>query len=149
MPMYRPNVAAIVQDLDSKILIAERATIHDAWQFPQGGVKEYETVEQALERELEEEITLRKSSYLIVQSKGPYRYLFGPDRKKEGYDGQEQTYFLLRLTISEPNINIATNNAEFRRIRWIAPSDFDLRWVPTFKQQVYRAVFYDFFKIKL
>jgi putative (di)nucleoside polyphosphate hydrolase len=53
-PKYRANVAAILRRTDGKILIGERADITYAWQFPQGGVKNNETLHEALQRELKE-----------------------------------------------------------------------------------------------
>src|SRR5438067_8221410 len=55
---YRLNVAAILQNREGKILVCERADATGAWQFPQGGVDEGETLEAALARELVEEIGL-------------------------------------------------------------------------------------------
>src|SRR5689334_381169 len=57
-PKYRPNVAGILRNRDGKILICERIHVRNAWQFPQGGVDEGETLEEALVRELWEEIGL-------------------------------------------------------------------------------------------
>ncbi|MDD2640440.1 MAG: NUDIX domain-containing protein, partial [Arcobacteraceae bacterium] len=55
---YRPNVAAIVLSakyhLKCEIFIASRTDVENAWQFPQGGIDEGETVKEALFRELEE-----------------------------------------------------------------------------------------------
>ena len=53
---YRLNVAAILRNGAGKILIGERKDRSGAWQFPQGGVDEGETLAQALVRELREEI---------------------------------------------------------------------------------------------
>ena len=53
MSEYRPNVAAIMQRTDGKILVAERADVQDAWQFPQGGVDPGEDLLAALYREVE------------------------------------------------------------------------------------------------
>ena len=143
---YRPNIAAIVQRHDEKILIGERLDVPGAWQFPQGGVKKSETAEQALARELKEEISLEPGAYRVIDSNGPYRYLFAKGRTKEGYSGQEQTYFLAELLGPETNIDPATEEPEFSTVRWIDPAEFQLTWVPEFKQEVYRQVFLDFFQ---
>jgi putative (di)nucleoside polyphosphate hydrolase len=144
---FRPNVGAIIKRSDGKILIGERSNVFGAWQFPQGGVKKSETALQALSRELQEEVSLKPSHYRVIESNGPYRYRFPPGRTKEGFDGQEQTYFLLELTVPDSNIEIWTEEPELSRIRWIKPSEFQLGWVPRFKQDVYRQVFADFFGI--
>jgi putative (di)nucleoside polyphosphate hydrolase len=142
---YRANVAAIIQRKDGKILIGERADVPGAWQFPQGGVKKSETAEQALSRELEEELFLKPSAYRVTDKKGPYRYLFAPGRLKEGYHGQEQTYLLVELLGPESSIDPETKEPEFRAVRWIDPKEFRLAWVPEFKRGVYRQVLLDFF----
>jgi putative (di)nucleoside polyphosphate hydrolase len=146
---YRSNVAAIIQAADRKILIGERSDVRGAWQFPQGGVKENESTLQALSRELREEISIKPSHYRVIECKGPYRYLFEGGRKKEGFDGQEQFYFLVQLTAPNSCVQVETDNPEFSRIRWIEPADFRVQWVPEFKQPVYRQVFKDFFGILL
>jgi putative (di)nucleoside polyphosphate hydrolase len=99
MPSYRPNAAIILRNSTGEILVCERRDWRGCWQFPQGGVKKSESLLDALHREVEEELGLTPSDYRILSSKGPYRYLFMNGRKKDGFDGQEQTYFLALLTI--------------------------------------------------
>jgi len=144
---YRPNVAAILQRDDGRILVAERLSPVNCWQFPQGGVDEGETYVQALVREVEEELSLREDHYEVVASRGPYRYRFENGRQKRGYHGQEQRYFLVRLTAPECYINVATEHQEFRSYRWIDPGEFRLEWLPGFKREVYREVLRDFFNL--
>jgi len=147
MPSYRPNVACILRNTAGEILICERKDWPGCWQFPQGGVKKGESLEQALYREVEEELCLKKENYEIVTSKGPYRYLFANGRKKEGYEGQEQHYFLATLTNSSAQIRFDGESDEFRASRWIPPASYDLNWVASVKREVYTAVFQDFFEV--
>ena len=49
---YRLNVGIIIANADGQLLLAERRGQKGAWQFPQGGVDEDESVEQAFYREL-------------------------------------------------------------------------------------------------
>lgn len=148
MPKYRPNVAVILMNDEDRILVCERIDVAAAWQFPQGGVGKKEGLEEALEREVEEEIGLPPGSYAVVQSRGGYRYDFPSGiqrRRKKKWAGQEQTYFLCRLRPDAPPINLHGESPEFRACRWIAPEDFSLHWLPEFKREVYRNVMRDFF----
>ena len=63
---YRPNVGIVVANDYGQVLWARRIGGHDAWQFPQGGINEDETPEQALYRELHEEIGLSEQCVRIV-----------------------------------------------------------------------------------
>ena len=130
-------------------MIGERSNVAGAWQFPQGGVKKSETPRAALSRELMEELSLTSAYYRVIESKGPYRYLFPPGRTKEGFDGQEQTYFLIEFTGTDSDLDVKTDEPEFVRFRWIEPSEFQIDWVPRFKREVYRKVFLDFFRVVL
>jgi putative (di)nucleoside polyphosphate hydrolase len=154
MVRYRPNVAALMINADGALLICERTTVSGAWQFPQGGVDNGEGLEDALYREVEEEIGLRKKHYKVVDRKDGYRYLYPPavrqkKLKKHGNHGQEQTYFLCRLKSGAPEIDINQSPQEFCAYRWIDPEEFDLDWLPDFKHEVYRKVMQDFFGISL
>ena len=146
---YRLNVAAILRNGAGKILVAERVDRSGAWQFPQGGVDEGETLEQALARELREEISLAPSAYQIVTSKGPYFYLFGSDKVVKGFHGKEQHYFLADFTGDPGKIDVKTAHPEFRDIRWVDPASFDIDWLPRMKREVYREVFQDFFSVRI
>jgi putative (di)nucleoside polyphosphate hydrolase len=149
MSAYRPNSALILQKPDGRVLLAERIDVAGAWQFPQGGGKKQETPLETLHREVEEELGLPAAAYEVMLSRGPYRYDFPTGRIKEGFRGQEQTYFLARLL--DENLLPAgpVRSEEFRAIRWIAPAEFDSGWVPEFKREVYRRVLADFFGIRV
>src|SRR5258708_16475403 len=82
---FRPNVAAIVRRSNGRILVGERSDRPGCWQFPQGGIKNSETPEQALQRELQEEISLPPDSYRISDRRGPFLFLFLPPRDKKGF----------------------------------------------------------------
>ena len=146
---YRLNVAAILRNGAGKILVGERLDRSGAWQFPQGGVDEGETLPQALARELSEEISVSPSAYHILTTKGPYFYLFGNSKVVKGFHGKEQHYFLAEFTGDPDEIDVNTEHPEFRSIRWVNPVEFDIDWLPKMKRDVYRAVFQDFFSIKI
>lgn len=146
---YRENVAAILRNARGEILVCERLGTPDAWQFPQGGIDEGETPEQALVRELWEEIGVEAGDITIVERRGPYRYLYGRDRIKRGFHGKVQLYFLCDFTGSDERINVDTEHPEFQAFRWIMPAHFDQRWLPEMKRPVYSAVLADFFGVKI
>ena len=147
--VYRPAVAAILQDRSGRILICERSDTPGAWQFPQGGLETGETPAAALVREILEEISLPRRAYTIAAVRGPYRYRFPDGITKKGFRGQAHHYFLLRLRGPKSLINIAAANHEFRQARWIRPEEFDLAWLPPMKRSAYRRVLRDFFSVTL
>ena len=55
---YRPNVGIILLNHRNEVFWGKRVKQH-SWQFPQGGIKHGESPEQAMFRELHEEIGLR------------------------------------------------------------------------------------------
>ena len=154
MVRYRTNVAALMLKPEGQLLVCERLTLPGAWQFPQGGVDVGETLEEALAREVREEIGLAAKHYDILEKRAGYRYLY-PEQvrrkkiRKHGSHGQEQTYYLCRLKPGAPPIDISQRPQEFRSYRWIEPDEFDLDWLPGFKRAVYRQVMRDFFGIEL
>ena len=76
------------------------------WQFPQGGVRQGEPVEQALYRELQEEIGLTREHVTLAASTADWiRYRLPKRYVRRGRGpiciGQKQRWFLLRLAVPE------------------------------------------------
>ena len=147
---FRPNVAAMILDHEGRVLVAERIDFAGAWQFPQGGVDEGETLEEALHREMIEELSLEPEAYRVLQVRGGYRYRFPSRAIRFGpYVGQEQTYFLCRIRDPEHRFDLETEEPEFRSVQWIEPKAFQASWLPDFKREVYAQVLNDFFEVEL
>jgi putative (di)nucleoside polyphosphate hydrolase len=148
--LYRPNVAAILENAAGEVLVAERVGIKGAWQFPQGGVDSGEDFESALYRELEEEVGVGAHLVELLESRSGYRYAFPKGRLKYGiYGGQEQTYYRCRFLGRDSDIRLDKHQREFSRWRWISPALFQLSWVPKFKRHVYHQLFKDFYQMDL
>src|SRR2546430_1188519 len=62
---YRPGVGIILVNEKRQIFLAKRIG-KDAWQFPQGGIKSSETPEQAMLRELKEEVGLNEQDIKVM-----------------------------------------------------------------------------------
>ena len=139
---YRPNVGIILANREGQVLWARRVG-QNAWQFPQGGIAENETPEDALYRELREEIGLQNQDVEIVGcTSGWLRYRlpkrFLRYRSRPLCIGQKQKWFLLMLTGNEDQVSFAYGNPpEFDDWRWVNYW-YPLNQVVSFKREVYR-----------
>jgi putative (di)nucleoside polyphosphate hydrolase len=139
---FRPNVGIILCNAKNEVFWGKRIREH-SWQFPQGGIKRGETPEEAMYRELHEEVGLHPEHVRILgRTKGWLRYEV-PNQwiKREwrgSYKGQKQIWFLLRLVGRDSDVSLrATPKPEFDAWRW---NDY---WVPLdavieFKRGVYQ-----------
>lgn len=140
---YRPNVGIVLCNDRGQVLWARRVGGHDAWQFPQGGIDQRESVEDALYRELGEEVGLDADAVEVLAStRGWLRYRL-PRRLRRynstpGFKGQKQKWFLLRMLEDESRVDVtASEKPEFDHWRWVS------YWYPVgqvvdFKRPVYR-----------
>lgn len=141
---FRENVAVIVCNKDGKVLVCARADQKEnAWQFPQGGIDQGESVVGAAKRELCEETGISDVS-LIAEMPDAVKYRF-PEKvfhnfKKKGSDyvGQNQHYVLFLLNNDDTNIDFETypEEIEFRAFEWIEPEEAPKRIV-YFKKEAY------------
>ncbi|MFZ2986798.1 RNA pyrophosphohydrolase [Ideonella sp.] len=138
---YRPNVGIILLNARNQVFWGKRLRTH-SWQFPQGGIKYGESPEQAMFRELHEEVGLHPEHVEIIARTRDWLRYDVPDHfiRKDArghYKGQKQIWFLLRLMGRDSDMNLrATNHPEFDAWRW---HDY---WVPLdvvieFKRGVY------------
>lgn len=139
---YRPNVGIILLNVRNQVFWGKRLRTH-SWQFPQGGIKYGESPEQAMFRELHEEVGLRPEHVEIVARTRDWLRYDVPENfiRKDArghYKGQKQIWFLLRLRGRDSDMNLrATNHPEFDAWRW------NEYWVPLdvvieFKRDVYQ-----------
>ncbi len=139
---YRPNVGIILCNARNQVFWGKRVREH-AWQFPQGGIKRGESPEDAMFRELQEEVGLAPEHVTILgRTKEWLRYEVPEQwvrREWRGnYKGQKQIWYLLRLTGGDHHVQLrATSHPEFDAWRW---SQY---WVPLetvveFKRDVYQ-----------
>ncbi len=140
---YRPNVAAIVLSAKypekCEIFIASRTDVENAWQFPQGGIDEGEKPNEALHRELEEEIGT-KDIEIIAEYPKWVSYDFPPAiaKKMHPYDGQIQKYYLVKLK-KGAKIDINTEIPEFSEYKFV-PTENIYDYITFFKRTVYKQV---------
>ncbi|MGQ9366892.1 RNA pyrophosphohydrolase [Azospirillum sp. ST 5-10] len=143
---YRPCVGIMLLNARGQVFVARRLDTRDAWQMPQGGIDDGETVPQAALRELKEEIGSDRAE-IVAQTRGTLCYDL-PDHLlgkvwKGRWRGQEQVWVVARFTGSDADIDLATEHPEFDAWQWVDPERLVALIVP-FKREVYRAVLEEF-----
>lgn len=139
---YRPNVGIVIVNSNNEVFWGKRIREH-SWQFPQGGIKQGESPEQAMFRELYEEVGLRPEHVRVLARTRDWLRYDVPKHwiKREWrttYRGQKQIWFLLRLVGRDCDVSLrASGHPEFDAWRWTG------FWVPLesvieFKRGVYR-----------
>lgn len=138
---YRPNVGIILLNQRNEVFWGKRIR-ENSWQFPQGGIKQGENPQQAMLRELYEELGLKPEHIKILgRTKEWLRYNvpehFVRRESRGHYKGQKQIWFLLRLVGKDKDISLrATHHPEFDAWRWSAYK-VALDQVIEFKRGVY------------
>ncbi len=145
---YRANVGIILCHQDGRVFWARRIG-QDAWQFPQGGIQEHETREQALFRELKEETGLQEEDVEVISCTREWlRYRL--PKKLVRHDslpvciGQKQVWYLLRMRSEGKKVCLnQSEKPEFDSWCWV---DYwkPLREVVSFKRNVYMQVLKEF-----
>ena len=138
---FRANVGIVLMRESRELFLGGRRDGR-GWQFPQGGVRRNERPEEALFRELHEEIGLEPRDVELLASTArwlryrlPRQYV----RRRGGplCIGQKQRWFLLRMVGDEARLRFdATPDPEFDSGRWV---DYwsPVREVIYFKRAVY------------
>jgi putative (di)nucleoside polyphosphate hydrolase len=144
---FRANVGIILVNAENKLLLGGRVGAK-GWQFPQGGMFEGEEPEQAMYRELREEVGLEPHDVeLLGETSDWLRYRL-PDkyvrkRSKPRCIGQKQRWFILRMLCPEDKLRFDQGEKpEFDRVRWVQ------FWRPVneviyFKRRVYARALYE------
>lgn len=138
---YRNNVAMVVANGMGQVLLAERCD-QTGWQFPQGGIEKNESCEQALYRELYEEVGLDDTHVRPVASTATYLCYVVPKhlrkaRNLRAFVGQRQRWFLLLMTSTSDVVNLNTSlTPEFRSWCWV-PYWYALNSCVAFKRDIY------------
>jgi len=139
---FRPNVGIILSSDDRKIFWARRIG-ENAWQFPQGGIRRDESPQEAMFRELLEEVGLQPHDVEVMGCTRRWLRYRLPERlvrhgRKPVCIGQKQIWYLLRLTSGEERVCLDRScKPEFDGWRWVNYWH-PLKEVVFFKRKVYR-----------
>ena len=144
---FRANVGIILANADNKLMLGGRVGAK-GWQFPQGGVLEGEEPEQAMFRELREEVGLEADDVDVLGVTRDWLRYRLPDKFVRRHSkplcvGQKQRWFILRLVSDESRVRFdCGDKPEFDRIRWVA------FWRPVneviyFKRRVYARALHE------
>jgi len=144
---FRANVGIILLNADGKLMLAGRVGSR-GWQFPQGGMLVGEDPEQAMFRELREEVGLAAEDVEVlgvtrdwIRYRLPKKYV--RHKSMPLCIGQKQRWFMLRLVAPIDSLRFdLCDQPEFDRVRWV---DF---WRPVneviyFKRRVYARALHE------
>ena len=145
---YRRCVGMMILNEKNEILVGKRIDHPSGhWQMPQGGIDENEDPEQAVWREMKEEIGTNKAR-MIKQSKQWINYKIPSETLAtlpwgQKYVGQTQKWFIFKFLGINKDINVGTENPEFSEWKWTNHNTLIENAVP-FKKNTYSKILEEF-----
>ncbi len=117
------------------------------WQMPQGGIDDNENPEEAVWREMMEEIGTNKAK--LYKTSNQWINYEIPKETLEHlpwgkiYIGQTQKWFIFKFLGKDKDINVETQNPEFSEWKWMNYNDLVKNAVP-FKKNIYQKILNEF-----
>jgi putative (di)nucleoside polyphosphate hydrolase len=149
---YRPCVGIVLINDKGQVWLGKRTpskTVDDfekPWQLPQGGIDKGESPQDAVMRELWEEVGTRKAR-IIAEAQDWLYYDLPPDvlsrKKRNNWGGQKQKYFALKFLGEDSDVDLEVHHPEFIEWRWAEIEELPDLAVP-FKRAVYEQVVEEF-----
>ena len=139
---FRSNVGIMLANGRGQLFWARRIR-HDGWQFPQGGVGSGEAPQQAMFRELQEEVGLAPVQVKVLACTRKWLHYRLPRHLIRTGEhppciGQKQKWFLLRMLAGDSSIRLdKADHPEFDRWCWVSYW-YPLGQIVSFKREVYR-----------
>ena len=132
----RKNALAIIFDNDANVLIVSRVNDPLHWQFPQGGVNENESDEEAIIRELGEELG---TTDFTILDKCPEKHTFYFPKRliRDENLGQEQTIILLKFNSGTKSIRV--DKRELGGFLWVSQDKIE-RFLHEYRKPVWHIV---------
>lgn len=144
-PHFRAGVGCVIYTEENQLVVFRRSDEVDSWQFPQGGIDEGETPEQAIWRELYEETALSQSDFSETAAYPQWTlYVYPPEitvvRNHAYILGQVQRWWFLKV---KPTTVIDVSKATDRELsdwKLTSPQDFLNTNKTEWKQDVYQQL---------
>ena len=144
---FRANVGIILVNAEDKLMLGGRVGAR-GWQFPQGGMLVGEDPEQAMFRELHEEVGLEPDDVDLLGVTSDWLRYRLPDKFVRRHSkplciGQKQRWFILRMLSDDGRVRFDRGDKpEFDRIRWV-PFWRPVNEVIYFKRRVYARALHE------
>lgn len=120
---HRPCVSVVLMNPEGRILLVHKPRKRDAWQFPQGGIEEGESLQEAASRELREETGIEVATDDFTMTDIHYQYDYPASFmkwEKPKYAGQHLTFIV--TTVPRETL-VKVDQRELDTFLWIKPSD--------------------------
>ena len=132
----------VVMNNNGQVLICRRKGTEN-WQFPQGGIDNNELLEEAMYRELYEEVGLKRFDVSIIgKTNHAIKYDIPSSIRSKvlggKFKGQLQTWFLLKIKDDNYSINLNCDDfPEFDMFDWVSYW-YPMTKIVEFKKEAYR-----------
>lgn len=128
---YRQGVSAFILNDKKEFILVNGVSDRTYWKIPAGGIEGNETQEDALYRELNEELSLEKSDFeILAKSRFVDKFNWPKETceekfKKKGiwYDGQERAIFVCKLI--NPSFKLKLQKEEISGFKLVNKNNFE------------------------
>ena len=145
---YRKCVGMMIINSKREILVGRRMDHPSGfWQMPQGGIDDNENPEEAVWREMMEEVGTNNAKIIKISNQW-INYEIPSETLKtlpwgKKYIGQTQKWFAFDFLGKDDEINVSTDKPEFDSWKWAKMESMIDNIVP-FKRKVYQIILEEF-----